>query len=361
MSVQPRNVRRVVVGGALVGFGFDLGPIHVDTDKGVHVDDPGKFIAHVVSDAGKGVASFVKDPAGTSMSIADQAAHFAQDYASNMAGVISLIPGIGTPISSAIEAGLATLAGGSPLSIGIHAAYGLIPIPPGIKSVCDQILDVAIAVGDQLMAGKKLDAAVIDTIIKKVPAGIPFARQVADTLIHLIVSAVTQHETVAPSHAIAAHPKPSPQQLAAALAKTGGKGVMTPFGMAFKPAAPPPRAPVRAPAGPARPVTPPKVIRFHMGPTPAPANVAPVPYSPPPRAPMMVVTPPGGQLSAYEAAYDAANPLPPPEQPSDDGASYDDGGGSYDDGGSDDVSGAPRPLRWVRRLGPDGSYECGWV
>jgi len=322
MSVQPRNVRRIVVGGALVGFGFDLGPIHVDTDKGVKVDDPGKFIAHVMTDAGKGVEAFVKNPVGVSMSIADQAAHFAKDYATNMAGFISLIPGIGTPISSAIEAGIATLAGGSPLSIAIHAAYGLIPIPPGIKNVCNQILDVAIAIGDQLLAGRPLDQAVIETIIKKVPAGIPFARQVADTLIHLIVAAVTKHETVAPSHAIAAHPTPSPAQLRAAMALAGVKVAPKPKVIPVR--APPPRAATPAPA----PIKTPKVLKFHMGPpATAPTNVAPVPFSPPP------VPPPPPPMAL--APVDAPEDMPPPEAP-------------------------PEP-EWVCQMGPDGFPECGWV
>ena len=52
--------------------------------------------------------------------------------------------GSGTGISSAISAGVAALQGGSPIEIAIHATYGAIPIPPGVRQVTDTVLDVVL-------------------------------------------------------------------------------------------------------------------------------------------------------------------------------------------------------------------------
>ncbi len=97
-------------------------------------------------------------------------------------GVISLIPGVGTGISSAISAGLAALQGGSPLEIAIHAAYGAIPIPPGLRQVTDTVLDTVLQLA--FHAANLTDVAV-NAARDQVPAGLP--RDVFDTLINLVV------------------------------------------------------------------------------------------------------------------------------------------------------------------------------
>ena len=97
-------------------------------------------------------------------------------------GVISFIPGIGSGVSAAIAAGEAALEGGNPLEIAIHAAYGLIPIPPGIRQITDAVLDSVLALAE---GGAKLTDAAIAAARDAVPAG--FARDVFDTLVHLVV------------------------------------------------------------------------------------------------------------------------------------------------------------------------------
>jgi hypothetical protein len=116
---------------------------------------------------------------------------------SNAQGLISLIPGIGTGISSAIGTGMAMLDGGSPLDVVIRTAYSAIPIPPGIKYVTDIVLDGAL----KLLHGGDLGQAVIAAARSKVPSGFP--QQIFDTLIHLIIGAVHKRPTLA-----VAHPKP---------------------------------------------------------------------------------------------------------------------------------------------------------
>ncbi len=96
--------------------------------------------------------------------------------------MISLVPGVGTGISSAISAGLAALQGGSPLEIAIHAAYGAIPIPPGLRQVTDTVLDTVLRLAFH-SAG--LTDVAVNAARDQVPAGLP--RDVFDTLINLVV------------------------------------------------------------------------------------------------------------------------------------------------------------------------------
>ena len=97
-------------------------------------------------------------------------------------GVVSLIPGVGSGISSAISAGLAVLDGGSPIEIAIEAAYGAIPIPPGLRNVTDPVLHVVIRL---TFHGSNLTDVAIHTARDQLPHGI--ARDVFDTLVHLVV------------------------------------------------------------------------------------------------------------------------------------------------------------------------------
>ncbi len=100
-------------------------------------------------------------------------------------GVASLIPGIGTGISAGLEAGLAALDGGSPLEIAIHAAYGAIPIPIGIRSVTDAIVG---AVMELAKSGNVTDAA-LAAARSRAPAGFP--RDVFDTLARIVAKKVS--------------------------------------------------------------------------------------------------------------------------------------------------------------------------
>ena len=99
--------------------------------------------------------------------------------------VVSLVPGVGTGISSAIGAGVAALEGGSPLDIAIRTAYGAIPIPPGIRQITDTVVDSVLALIEH---PHDLTEVAVQIVRDKVPAGIP--RDVFDTLVQLIVKRV---------------------------------------------------------------------------------------------------------------------------------------------------------------------------
>jgi hypothetical protein len=95
-------------------------------------------------------------------------------------GVISLLPGIGTGVSAAIGAGVAVLDGGGSLEIALHTAYGAIPIPPGLRSVTDGVLDGVLGL---VRHGPVTDAA-LAVARNAIPSGI--ARDVFDTLVKLV-------------------------------------------------------------------------------------------------------------------------------------------------------------------------------
>lgn len=113
---------------------------------------------------------------------------------------VSLVPGIGSGISAALEAGWAILQGGSPLEVAIHAAYGAIPIPPGLRTITDGVLNAVLALA---LHGATLTQAAIVAARAQVPSG--FAQNIFDTLIHLVLAvfpgptheAAHQHATAA--------------------------------------------------------------------------------------------------------------------------------------------------------------------
>lgn len=121
-------------------------------------------------------------------------------------GVLSLIPGIGTGISAAIGAGLAVLEGGGALEIAIKTAYGAIPIPPGVRQFTDAVVDGALSLMHQLMAGKDLASSAIASLVsgarKAILGKLPsiaqdIAAQVFDTLAHLLLQAIHGTPTLA--------------------------------------------------------------------------------------------------------------------------------------------------------------------
>ena len=99
-------------------------------------------------------------------------------------GVTSLVPGIGSGIGAAIGTGLAVLDGGGPLDIAIHAAYGAIPIPPGVREVTDMVLETVLKLAHH---GSVTDAA-LAAARSNIPEGLP--RHVFDTLVHLVIKRV---------------------------------------------------------------------------------------------------------------------------------------------------------------------------
>jgi hypothetical protein len=104
-----------------------------------------------------------------------------KEVLSGAQGVISLIPGIGTGISAAIGTAEALLEGGSPIDIAIRAAYGAIPIPPGLRDVTDGVLDAVLA----LLHGKDISDVALAVIRDRIPAGVP--RDLFDTLANIVV------------------------------------------------------------------------------------------------------------------------------------------------------------------------------
>jgi hypothetical protein len=172
--------------------------VHAAQAVGDKLLDASKIVAHVadlpVLALGNvpGVGPFVKsisplqtwDHMATAIQHGDfkQLEKIAKQQLSMAQDVISLVPGVGTGISSAISAGLAVLEGGSPLEIAIKAAYGAIPIPPGIRNVTDIVLDTVLRLA---FHGASLTDVAINAARDEVPAGIP--RDVFDTLINLVV------------------------------------------------------------------------------------------------------------------------------------------------------------------------------
>jgi hypothetical protein len=107
--------------------------------------------------------------------------HVVSDVAHETEAVASMIPGVGTAISSAIGVAEGVLSGGGPLAIALHTAYGAIPIPPGIRSITDGVLKSVLALIEH--HGTLTDAAV-NIARDAVPRGLP--QKVFDTLIHIV-------------------------------------------------------------------------------------------------------------------------------------------------------------------------------
>ena len=266
------------VAGVHVTVGFDL-----FNPSSYHevVDNPGKVAAQAAQNLTH-PDQLVRNAAHSLGPVLD----VAKFLASNTAAIVSLVPGLGTPISSAISSGLALLEGGSPLDIAIHAAYGLIPIPPGLKNVTDVVVDALVAlldhpqdIGDAMMAG--LRKATLDHV-PDFARGI--AGQVFDTLAHLILQAVGGKPTMAVSqkplaavHAKAlqaAHKAGAPLPKTIALVSPTSKAHLAlHFGMAIKagavPSIPPPKKAIPFPAHLAVPIAiaPPPPVTFVLQPS----------------------------------------------------------------------------------------------
>jgi hypothetical protein len=106
----------------------------------------------------------------------------AEHQLSTMQSVASLVPGLGTGFSAGLSAGLAALHGGSGLEIAIRAAYGAIPIPPGVRDITDGVVD---AVMGFVRNPHHLTEVALQVARDRIPSGL--ARDVFDTLIHIVV------------------------------------------------------------------------------------------------------------------------------------------------------------------------------
>lgn len=127
--------------------------------------------------------------------------------------VVSLIPGIGTGISSAIGLAEGILHGGGPLEIAIRTAYGAIPIPPGVRHATDVVLDSILAL---IKGHGNITDAAIAGMRDAVPKGLP--QQVFDTLVHIVHKKhpIQKTATAAASHYVTSYT----QGPAAAVAQT---------------------------------------------------------------------------------------------------------------------------------------------
>lgn len=149
LACWPREWKPVGVDGPVVGVGFHINVGHLL--KGV-VKDVGKIATapvHIAVEA-------VKDP----KKLIHDAIHIAKDVVKvekfvleQAEGICSLVPGLGTAISTAIAAGLAVLEGGGVIEIAIKIAYGAIPIPPGVKTFTDLVLGAVIDVVNAILKG----------------------------------------------------------------------------------------------------------------------------------------------------------------------------------------------------------------
>lgn len=175
-----RAFAREVLGGGTTTGGFfdDIGKAvsHVVRDVGHTVSDAKRAVQHTAEQ----VPGF-KDVEHATTDVVHVVSAYGPMVLSSVDALCSMIPGIGTGISSALEAGLAILQGGSALDIAIHAAYGAIPIPPGLKFVTDTVVSAVLGLVDH---GGDLTAAAIQVVRDRVPAGLP--REVFDTLINIV-------------------------------------------------------------------------------------------------------------------------------------------------------------------------------
>ncbi len=197
-------------------------------DIGNAIAHPDKAIAQVSHDVAHFVDQAVKDPIGTAAntfsswanlpvhalgqlpipglkSLTDTIEHFnpattlarvaqaglhgdvgalvkiAKEEVAQFQAVASMIPGIGTGVSTAIGLAEALLNGGNPIEVALRAAYAAIPIPPGLREVTDTVFDAVLA----LLHGQSLTDVALTVARDRIPQGLP--RDVFDTLVQIIV------------------------------------------------------------------------------------------------------------------------------------------------------------------------------
>lgn len=165
----------------------------------------------VIAPAGDALSHLVTKAANLPPSMHVDLAATASGALASVQGVISLIPGIGTGISSAISAGLALIQGGSPLEIAVKAAYGAIPIPPGLRTATDIVVDAALSLATTQNLADAGVSGIRRAVLDKLPGPAKdIGATVFDTLAHLVLGAVHNaptHAAVSPSPAKGFPPK----------------------------------------------------------------------------------------------------------------------------------------------------------
>jgi hypothetical protein len=184
-------------GDAFRTSGFDLGGVLRGVEQAAHVVE--EIAGHPGQDAHdiEGQAAWdVTHPAQVASDIAHgveqvrQAVRPVGDaYLSVAQSVVSMIPGIGTGVSSALGAAQAILDGGGALDVAIRMAYGMIPIPPGLRQICDPIVDAVLGLVDAATHGRPLTDVALQVVRDRLPAGLP--RDVFDTLARVVAQKLT--------------------------------------------------------------------------------------------------------------------------------------------------------------------------
>lgn len=160
------------------------------TSTGNFFSDLGHTISHAVNDVAKAVKKTVSDV----VKIEKQVEHaigptlnaikqWGPLVLSSIHGLVSMIPGIGNGVGAVLGMLEAVMAGlNNPLEFLIHLAYGAIPIPPGIRSITDIVLDTIL---EFIRNPKHLIDVGIAVIRDRIPKGLP--QEVFDTLIKIVV------------------------------------------------------------------------------------------------------------------------------------------------------------------------------
>jgi len=159
----------------------DFGGVNVNVNVGAEFTHLTRGIGGLTN-ISRDLRDLSKDLKHFSRDLIDDVKKFGPMILSEVQGLISLVPGIGTGISSAIGLAMALIEGGSPLEIAIRAAYGAIPIPPGIRNVTDPIVDGAIRFAEH---PHDFTDVAINTVRDQIPGGLP--REVFDTLVKVII------------------------------------------------------------------------------------------------------------------------------------------------------------------------------
>lgn len=201
---RARHIIHHVHFGAALDTALRAPPVTLGWDLFKDVIAPaGDFVSHLASGSVKAAtglqANFKVDLSKTLSDIGEGA----KQVLSAAQGVISLIPGIGTGISSAISAGLALLSGGSPLDIAVKAAYGAIPIPPGLRQATDIVVDAALALTHTSNLADAGIATARTAVLDRLPGPAKdIGGTVFDTLAHLVLGSTHNqptHAAVTPS------------------------------------------------------------------------------------------------------------------------------------------------------------------
>jgi hypothetical protein len=135
--------------------------------SGIGLSDPNVRFAHSVEALRRGDVASLR-------TMADQ-------ELAEMRGVVSLVPGIGSGVRSAMGTGEHLLQGGHSLEEALRAAYGAIPVPAEMRHTTDIVLEAVFALVRQPHA---LTDGSLAIVRDRIPSGVP--RDVYDTLVHVV-------------------------------------------------------------------------------------------------------------------------------------------------------------------------------